>query len=101
MPWGSPSATWSALAFYTGVLPFEKIGDTELTGDAIEHLNGVFGARLRVARLRLGEEHIELIEYLAPQGRPFPPDARSNDLAALAHPCALRHRDFLSNGPKD
>lgn len=68
-----------ALAFYTGVLPFEKIGDIELAGDAIEHLNGVFGARLRVARLRLGEEHIELIEYLAPQGRPFPPDSRSND----------------------
>lgn len=68
-----------ALAFYTGVLTFEKIGDTELAGDAVEHLSGVFGARLRVARLRLGEENIELIEYLAPQGRPIPLDSRSND----------------------
>lgn len=68
-----------ALAFYTGVLTFEKIGDTEFAGDAVEHLSGVFGARLRVARLRLGEETIELIEYLAPQGRPMPADSRSND----------------------
>lgn len=68
-----------ALAFYTDVLPFEEIGDMELAGDAVEHLSGVFGARLRVVRLRLGEEHIELIEYLAPQGRPMPADSRSND----------------------
>ena len=68
-----------ALTFYTGVLPFEKIHDTELAGDGIEHLYGVFGARVRTAHLRLGEERIELIEYLAPQGRPMPADSRSND----------------------
>jgi catechol 2,3-dioxygenase-like lactoylglutathione lyase family enzyme len=42
-------------------------------------LFGVFGMRARIARLQLGEEHIELIEYLAPQGRPIPVDSRSND----------------------
>lgn len=68
-----------ALAFYTGVLTFEPIGDTELAGDAVEQLSGVFGTRMRVARLRLGEETIELIEYLAPPGRPIPSDSRSND----------------------
>ncbi len=35
--------------------------------------------RLRTARLRLGDEFIELTEYLAPKGRPAPADSRSND----------------------
>jgi catechol 2,3-dioxygenase-like lactoylglutathione lyase family enzyme len=34
---------------------------------------------MRVARLRLGDEAIELTEYLAPAGRPAPADARAND----------------------
>jgi catechol 2,3-dioxygenase-like lactoylglutathione lyase family enzyme len=39
----------------------------------------VFPLRMRVARLRLGAETIELTEYLAPQGRPIPADSKSND----------------------
>jgi catechol 2,3-dioxygenase-like lactoylglutathione lyase family enzyme len=34
---------------------------------------------MRVVRLRLGDEFIELTEYLAPKGRPIPVDSRSND----------------------
>ncbi len=34
---------------------------------------------MRVVRLRLGDETIELTEYLAPKGRPIPVDSRSND----------------------
>ena len=69
-----------ALAFYTGVLPFEPVEEVELAGPAYERLFGVFGLRLRVARLRLGEEEIELVDFLAPDtGRPFPPDMQSND----------------------
>jgi len=68
-----------SLEFYSGVLGFEKISDNETLGDAVEHLTGVFGARTRTARLRLGEEHIELTQFLAPEGRPIPPDSRSND----------------------
>ena len=45
----------------------------------IEHLEGVFGLRMRVVRMRLGDEFIELTEYLAPKGRPIPVDSRSND----------------------
>jgi catechol 2,3-dioxygenase-like lactoylglutathione lyase family enzyme len=44
-----------------------------------EHLEGVFGLRMRIARMRLGDESIELTEFLAPRGRPAPVDARSND----------------------
>jgi catechol 2,3-dioxygenase-like lactoylglutathione lyase family enzyme len=35
--------------------------------------------RVRVARLALGDETLELSEYLAPAGRPMPVDSRAND----------------------
>jgi catechol 2,3-dioxygenase-like lactoylglutathione lyase family enzyme len=68
-----------AVAFYSKVLTFEKVSDTEVTGEDYEHLEGVFGLRMRVVRMRLGSEFIELTEYLAPKGRPIPVDSRSND----------------------
>jgi catechol 2,3-dioxygenase-like lactoylglutathione lyase family enzyme len=68
-----------ALAFYTTVLPFVKVSDRELSGRPYELLSGVFGARSRVARLRLGSEEIELTEFLAPKGRSVPDDIRPND----------------------
>ena len=68
-----------AVAFYSGALTFEKVSDVEVAGDAYEHLQGVFGLRMRVVRMRLGGEFIELAEYLAPKGRPIPVTSRSND----------------------
>src|SRR6476660_3943806 len=65
--------------FYTNVLSFQKVSEFEADGAAFEHLQGVFGLRLRRARLRLGDEFIELTEYLSPKGRPVPLDSRSND----------------------
>jgi len=65
--------------FFSRVLDFEKVSDREVAGEAYEHLQGVFGLRMRVVRMRLGEEQIELTEYLAPRGRAIPEDARSND----------------------
>lgn len=68
-----------SIQFYTAVLDFEKVSDSEVLGQAYEELDGVFGARLRVVRLRLGDEYLQLTEYLASRGRPAPVDARSND----------------------
>ena len=68
-----------AVEFYSHVLTFEKVCDTEITGADYEHLQGVFGLRVRIVRMRLGDEFIELTEYLAPKGRAFPVDSRSND----------------------
>lgn len=68
-----------SVAFYTDVLSFEKVFDVEVAGNVYEHLQGVFGLRMRVVRMRLGEECIELTEYLAPRGRPIPVDSRSHD----------------------
>lgn len=69
-----------SLHFYTEVLPFKKVSETEVSGPDYEHAEGVFGLRMRVVRLRLGNEFIELAEYLAPRGRPIPVDSVSNDL---------------------
>jgi catechol 2,3-dioxygenase-like lactoylglutathione lyase family enzyme len=68
-----------AMEFYSKVLTFERVSDTEVAGENYEHLEGVFGLRMRVVRMRLGDEFIELTEYLAPKGRPIPVDSRSND----------------------
>lgn len=68
-----------AVDFYSEVLTFEQVSDVEVWGDQYEHLQGLFGLRMRVVRMKLGDEAIELTEYLAPQGRPFPVDTRSND----------------------
>jgi catechol 2,3-dioxygenase-like lactoylglutathione lyase family enzyme len=68
-----------SIDFFTNVLTFEKTSDVEVAGEAYERLEGVFGLRTRVVRMRLGEESIELTEYLAPRGRPIPADSRSND----------------------
>jgi catechol 2,3-dioxygenase-like lactoylglutathione lyase family enzyme len=66
-------------AFLRDVLGFEQTSDVEGAGDAVERLTGVFGARLRVVTMRLGEERLELREFLAPRGRPYPADTRAND----------------------
>ncbi len=66
-------------AFYGTVLGFEKVSDVEVWGGEYERLQGVFGLRMRVVRMRLGDELIELTEYLTPGGRPVPADSRAND----------------------
>jgi len=68
-----------AVEFYARVLTFEKVSDVEVAGSEYEHLQGVFGLRMRVVRMKLGDESIELTEYLVPRGRPISVDSRSND----------------------
>jgi hypothetical protein len=58
-------------------------GESENYGTEQEHLNNVFGARLRITSLRAGSggPGIEFLEYLAPRdGRPAPSDARASDV---------------------
>jgi catechol 2,3-dioxygenase-like lactoylglutathione lyase family enzyme len=68
-----------SVEFYSKILSFEKVSESEAMGPEYERLEGVFGLHSRTARMRLGDEFIELTEYLAPQGRPAPVDSRSND----------------------
>jgi catechol 2,3-dioxygenase-like lactoylglutathione lyase family enzyme len=65
--------------FYVDVLGFARVSEWEEQGADYEHVYGVFGARVRVARLSLGAEALELRQFLAPHGRPIPEDSHSND----------------------
>ena len=69
-----------AVQFYSDVLGFEKVSEGEVFGSQYEHLEGVFGLRMKMVRMKLGDEVIELTEYLTPPGQRIPQDSRSNDL---------------------
>jgi len=97
--------------FYSA-LTFEKISDVEVSGDEFEHLEGVFGARIRIVRMQLGNEYVDLTQYLAPPGRPIPVDSHSNDLWFQHIAIVVRDMDqafeklralkvrFVSTGPQ-
>jgi len=68
-----------SVAFFRDVLTFEPISDLEVAGAEYDRLQGVFGTRMRIVRMRLGDEQIELTEYLTPRGRAIPVDSRSHD----------------------
>lgn len=68
-----------AVDFYTKVLSFRKVAEREVAGEQYEHLYGVFGMRLAAVTMQLGDERIELMQFIAPRGRPTPADSRSND----------------------
>jgi catechol 2,3-dioxygenase-like lactoylglutathione lyase family enzyme len=70
-----------SVAFYSDVLGFEKVADFRVDGPPYDQLEGVFGANMRIVHLKLGEQVIELTQYVSPpDGRPIPVPSRSNDL---------------------
>ena len=69
-----------SVKFYTEVFGFKKVSDTEVSGENFEKLEGIFGIHMRIVRLQLGEEFIELTDYLTAGGRSIPEDSKSNDL---------------------
>jgi catechol 2,3-dioxygenase-like lactoylglutathione lyase family enzyme len=100
-----------AVEFYSA-LTFQKVSDVEVLGDEFEHLESVFGARMRIVRMQLGNEYLDLTQYLAPPGRPIPADSRSNDLWFQHAAIVVRDMDqafeklralkvqFVSTGPQ-
>src|SRR5881397_44562 len=100
-----------SVAFYSA-LTFQKVSDVEVFGEQFEHLEGVFGARMRIVRMQLGNEYLDLTQYLAPPGRPIPADSRSNDLWFQHVAIVVRDMDqafeklralkvqFVSTGPQ-
>ena len=67
--------------FYTHVLTFQKQNETERSGSEIDELYGVPNARIRAVDLKLGDESIELLQFIGATGAPVPADSRSNDLS--------------------
>src|SRR5205809_6123051 len=100
-----------SVTFYLA-LTFQKVSDIEVLGEQYEHLEGVFGARMRIVRMQLGNEYLDLTQYLAPPGRPIPVDSRSNDLWFQHAAIVVRDMDqafeklralkvqFVSTGPQ-
>jgi catechol 2,3-dioxygenase-like lactoylglutathione lyase family enzyme len=100
-----------SVAFYSA-LAFQKVSDVEVLGEQYEHLEGVFGARMRIVRMQLGNEYLDLTQYFAPPGRPIPGDSRSNDLWFQHVAIVVRNMDqafeklralkvqFVSTGPQ-
>src|SRR6266446_3722569 len=76
------SDTERSLAFYRDLLGMHVAGGAENYGAEQEHLNQVFGARLRITALRAEKgPGIELLEYISPPGgRALPENAKANDL---------------------
>ena len=63
------SATDKSLAFYRDALGMRGVGGAHNFGTAQEHLNQVFGARLRITALKAERgPGIEFLEYIAPPG---------------------------------
>jgi catechol 2,3-dioxygenase-like lactoylglutathione lyase family enzyme len=76
------SDTEASLRFYRDFLGMKVAGESENYGPEQEHLNNIFGARLRITSLRAAAgPGVEFLEYLAPRdGRPYPPEEKANDL---------------------
>ena len=70
-----------SVAFYRDVLTFKPVTDVEVDGPEYDRLYGTFGVRARVVRMQLGEQTLELTEFLSPpDARPIPVPSYSNDL---------------------
>lgn len=67
-----------SVTFYQAALGFSLVAERPVAER--ETAAGTAGARVRGATLRLGDETIELEQYLTPAGRPIPADSRANDL---------------------
>ena len=65
--------------FFSKILSFEKVSDSEIFGSEYEHLQKLFGIQARIVQMKLKNESIELTEYLTPKEQPIPIDSRSND----------------------
>ncbi|MCP9849432.1 VOC family protein [Cyanobium sp. Morenito 9A2] len=80
-------------AFLCGRLGFQQEGRCTILGGPYAELIGLAGAHLRLVRLRLGAERIELTEVIDPgphqrRGRPIAAEARSCDLS-FQHLCLV------------
>jgi len=69
-----------SLEWYQHVLDAKPLGlEREEEGEALERRTGIFAAHTRSRQLAIGQECLELTEFLAQKGRPAPVDSHSND----------------------
>src|SRR5436190_8736189 len=97
------SDTDKSLAFYRDLLGLRVAGESENFGVEQEHLNQVFGARLRITALRAEKgPGMEFLEYISPPGgRALPADVRANDLLFWRTHLAVEGFEFLNDRKND
>jgi len=83
-----------SLSFYRDALGFRIVGEGLNYGVEQDHLNHIFGSKVRITSLRSAAgPGVEFLEYLLPRnGRPTPSDTTSADLWCLQ--TTLVARDF-------
>ena len=69
-----------SLDFYTRVLGFEWVGEMTVKDEKYSQLLAVPNATIRIVSLRLGDECIQLLQFIDLTSQPLPADSRSNDL---------------------
>lgn len=77
--------TERSLRFYRDVLGLRVVGESLNYGVEQDHLNHVFGSKVRITSLRSSAgPGVEFLEYLTPgDARPLPADTKPNDLWCL------------------
>jgi catechol 2,3-dioxygenase-like lactoylglutathione lyase family enzyme len=66
--------------FFVKVLQFEKASEFRLVGGEYDRMQGLFNTNMRIVHLRLGEQIVELTQFVSPStGRPIPVPSYSND----------------------
>ncbi|MFN0080961.1 MAG: VOC family protein [Ferruginibacter sp.] len=71
----------NSVKFYTEVLQFKLISIEDFYGESQEQLFAKFGIHYKIAHLQLGDEYVDLIDYLTSGGRSIAETQQSNDLA--------------------
>ncbi len=89
--------TERSLRFYRDVLGFRVVGESLNYGAEQDHLNHVFGSKVRITSLRSSAgPGIEFLEYLVPpDARTSPRDTKANDL--WSSQTTLIAKEFLTS----
>lgn len=66
--------------FYTQALSFKLVSDLTFEGNYYSELAAIEPTKIRIVTLQLGDEVIELMQYLDVSGKSIPQDSQSNDL---------------------
>lgn len=70
----------AAQTFYTQALGFKAVSDFTFEANTYSQLSPATEGPVRLVTLQLGDELVELIQYLEMDPRPMPADSQSNDL---------------------
>lgn len=68
-----------SVRFFEDALTFSETSRREEEAGGHLKAQGLADSRLQIATLRLGDETVELTQFIGPVGRPYPEDSRSND----------------------